>query len=396
MTISGTFDPSVQNQKVTYAGGASVSNNLIGNNGQGTSQITFKGVEDLGGGLKASFLLENDFNARYDARGNEGTTSAGVNGTNFGTSGGEQYLALEGGFGKIQAGAANTPSLTAQASRQPFSTKIGSGFNGVLGTGHVRSNNSLVYSTPVFNGFSAGVAYAFNHNAQQAATAVQQAAANTGASTTASTNTENQSSVMDLGLNYANGPLAAGVSYWETGAYTGAVAATAVTGVAVPKVQQTNLYASYDLGVAKLFAGYHTEKQTAYNTLAVTSYAVKSTTGVITATTAGAVASGANAKGWNLGVSVPLNANLSLLANYAKLDDNLAARAATPLDKSIAAVGLRYNLSKNTSLYARYVEEKNDNVAAAIAAGGLLASTATAANSAAKITTTLVGMQTNF
>jgi len=134
VTISGTFDPSVQNQKVTYAGGASVSNNLIGNNGQGTSQITFKGVEDLGGGLKASFLLENDFNARYDARGNEGTTSAGVNGTNFGTSGGEQYLALEGGFGKIQAGAANTPSLTAQASRQPFSTKIGSGFNGVLGT----------------------------------------------------------------------------------------------------------------------------------------------------------------------------------------------------------------------------------------------------------------------
>jgi hypothetical protein len=95
----------------------------------------------LGGGLKASFLLENDFNARFDANGPEGVSAAGARGLNFGAFGGEQYLALQGGFGKIAAGAANTPSLTAQASRNPFGTKIGSGFNGVLGTGHVRSNN---------------------------------------------------------------------------------------------------------------------------------------------------------------------------------------------------------------------------------------------------------------
>ena len=397
--IVGTFDPSIQNQKVTYADGKSVTNNLVGNNGQGTSQITFKGTEDLGGGLKASFLLENDFNARYDARGNEGGTSAGVNGINMGSAGGEQYLALEGGFGKVAVGAANTPSLTTQASRQPFSTKIGGGFNGVTGTGHVRSNNSLVYTSPAMSGFTVAAAYGFNHNAQQAATAVAQANTNTGATTTASTNTENQASITDIGLFYSNGPLAAGVSMWETGSFTGAVAAGALTGVNVPKVQQTNLFASYDLGVAKLIVGYHTEKQNAYNTNALTAYSMSAATGAISAKSASAIASGADAKGWNVAGVVPVSASLSLLANYGKLTDGLTARAANPLNREIAAIGLKYTLSKNTSIYARYVDEKNDNVAAAITAGAVGTGsliTTTAGNSAKQVTTTLIGMQTNF
>ena len=372
MTLFGTFDPSVQNQKVTYGSGASVSNNLIGNNGQGTSQISFKGVEDLGGGLKASFLLENDFSARFDANGPEGVSATGVRGTNFGVYGGEQYLALEGGFGKIAAGAANTPTLTAQASRNPFGTKIGSGFNGVLGTGHVRSNNSLVYSTPVFSGFSAAVAYGFKHNAQAlpGTGAVAQANTNTGAPATASTTDANQTSVSDIGVNYANGPFAAGMSLWTTDAVT-----SASTGALTPSVKQTNVYASYDLGVVKVAGGFHTEKQDAY--------------------TSSSRPAGANAQGWNLAATVPLSANLSLLANYADLKDKLSTRAAAPLNKTIAAVGLKYTLSKNTSIYARYVDEKNENVAAAIAAN-LVASTATAGNTAAGIKTTLIGMQTNF
>jgi len=370
--IVGTFDPSVQNQKVTYADKKSVSNTFIGNNGQGTSQITFKGTEDLGGGLKASFLLENDFNARYDANGPEGVSAVGVRGTNFGVYGGEQYLALEGGFGKIAAGAANTPTLTAQASRQPFGTKIGGGFNGVLGTGHVRSNNSLVYSTPVFSGFSAAIAYGFKHKAQPTpgTGAVAQANTNTGASATASTNDANQADVTDIGLNYANGPFAAGMSFWKTAQLT-----NASTAAVTPEVKQTNLYASYDLGMAKVFGGYHTEKQTAY--------------------TSSSRPAGADAKGWNVAVNVPVTAALSLQANYGKLEDKLSTRAAAPLDRSISAVGMKYTLSKNTSIYAKYVDEKNENVAAAIGAS-LVSSTATTANTAKGIKTTLVGMQTNF
>ena len=339
--VVGTFDPSIANSKTTYGDNKSVSNSFVRNNSQGTSQITFKGTEDLGGGLKASFLLENDFDTRFDARGNMGS-ALGVNGVNLGSAGGEQFLALEGGFGKLQVGAANTPSLTTQASRQPFSTKIGGGFNGVTGTGHVRSNNSFVYTSPAMAGFTVAAAYGFKqdvNNSADPATAALLAQTNTGSANTVGSTLAEQASITDIGAFYANGPLSAGVSVWNT-------AATA----AVVKTEQTNLFASYDLGVAKLTVGYHTEKQVAL----------------------------IDATGYNVAAVVPFSANLSLLANYGQLDSKLTSNK----DKKITAIGLKYTLSKNTSVYARYVDEKNDNV--------------TAATSAKQVTTALVGMQTNF
>jgi predicted porin len=341
--IVGTFDPSIANSKTTYGDGKSVTNNFVRNNSQGTSQITFKGTEDLGGGLKASFLLENDFDTRFDARGNMGT-AAGVNGVNLGSGAGEQYLALEGGFGKIAVGAANTPSLTTQASRQPFSTKIGGGFNGVTGTGHVRSNNSVVYTSPAFSGFTVAAAYGFDQKANTSADPTKDsllAQTNTGAAATASTAFSQQASITDIGAFYANGPLSAGVSMWTTAAIAAAV-----------KTEQTNLFASYDLGVAKLTVGYHTEKQVA----------------------------AIDATGYNVAAVVPFSSNLNLLANYGKLDNKLAG--STNKDKSITAVGLKYTMSKMTSVYARYIDETNDNV--------------TSATSAKSVKTALIGMQTNF
>ena len=87
-------------EDTSYKNGNSVSQNFIRNNSQGTSQITFKGTEDLGGGLKAMFLLENDFDTAKKAD------------NNFSSKGGEQYLGLSGGFGTLQLGAANTPTLS--------------------------------------------------------------------------------------------------------------------------------------------------------------------------------------------------------------------------------------------------------------------------------------------
>ena len=414
--IVGTFDPSVANQKISYGDGKSVTNNLVRNNSQGTSQITFKGTEDLGGGLKASFLLENDFDARYDANGPEGVSTAGVRGVNMGAFGGEQFLALEGGFGKIQVGAANTPSLTTQASRQPFSTKIGGGFNGVTGTGHVRSNNSIVLTSPTFSGFTVAAAYAFNQKAapMPATGDVAIANANTGASSTNSTIGNNQTSISDIGLFYANGPIAAGVSLWQTSAYDVLGSAT-TTAYSAKAVNQTNMFASYDMGVAKLTVGYHTEKQdyhTSVNAAATTAAA----NGAVMAIGSQTTARGINAEGWNLAAVVPLSANLNLLANYGELKDKLAERSAFPLNKKISAIGLKYALSKNTSLYARYVDETNENIAAAYtnstwAVAGTVALPATLAksgagtnylggagssNTAAKVTTALVGVQMNF
>jgi predicted porin len=314
VTVFGTFDPSFASQNTTYVDGDSVRQNLVRNNSQGTSQVTFKGVEDLGGGLKASFLIENDFDAGLKAD------------NNFSSKGGELYTGLEGSFGAIKLGAPNTPTLTAQAASQPFGTKIGSGF-GIVNSGKVRNSNTVMYATPAMNGFSAAVA--FSNKTKLDADAATPITAET-------------ASITDFGVNYANGPVAAGFSIYKVAATTTPSAASKT---------DNNVYVTYDMGVAKLGAGYFTQKKE------------------------GSV----DAKGYNVSAVVPMSANLSLLANFAKLDDTMAG---TNLDRQVSAVGVKYTLSARTSVYARYVAEKNDNV--------------TVAHGIKEVTTALVGVQHNF
>ena len=311
--VVGVFDPSFASTQTTYGNGSSVTNQSIRNNTQGTSQVTFKGTEDLGGGLKANFLIENDFDAGKDAR-------LGVAGGpgNLGSAGGEVYLNLTGGFGKIAMGAPNTPTLSAQ-SQNPFGTKIGGGF-GQINSGKVRNNNTLMYSTPTMAGFTAHLAY--SNKTKDA----------TGLTTTAD--------ITDIGLFYANGPLDVKFSSYK-------VAATAT----VVEKTDNNLTAAYDLGVAKLGVAYFTQKQTAL----------------------------ADAKGMQVFATVPLSANLNLLANFGQNDSKLASN----LDSKISAVGVKYNFSKMTSVYARYVDQTFDNVAATAA-------------TTKKVQTTAIGMMTTF
>jgi predicted porin len=315
--VVGTFDPSIASTQTTYGNNTSVTNQSIRNNTQGTSQVTFKGTEDLGGGLKANFLIENDFDAGKDAR-NGAAGIAGASNSNLGSLGGEMYLNLEGGFGKIALGAPNTPTLFSQ-SANPFGTKVGGGF-AQLNSGKVRNNNTVMYSTPAMAGFTGHIAYS-NKTKDSA-----------GLTTAAD--------ITDIGLFYANGPLAVMFSNYK-------VAATAT----VAEKTDNNLTAVYDLGVAKLGVAYFTQKQTAL----------------------------ADAKGTQVFATVPLSAQLNLLANFGQNDSALA----TNLDSKITAVGLKYSFSKMTSVYARIVDQTYDNVAATAA-------------TTKKVQTTAIGMQTNF
>ena len=307
--ISGTFDSSVARSDVTYGSGASVAQTGLRNNSQGTSQITFKGEENLGGGLKASFLLENGFDTAKDAT------------NNFASKGGEQYVALEGGFGKIALGAPNTPTRAVQIGSNPFGSKIGSGF-GSVNSGRLRQSNSVVYTAPAFEGMTASVGYSFHNKADA----------------TASPAIAETASSMDLGVSYLRGPIAVGLSNWRTDA----VGSTA-------SLNEINASGSYDFGVARLSAGYFTQKQDAV----------------------------VDSKGYNVGATVPVLSNMSLLANYAKKNDKLSANQ----DKEIFAVGAQYTLSKRTSLYARFIDEKTDNATA---------------SQVSEVKTTLVGLQHNF
>ena len=293
-----------------------MTNTGLQNNRQGTSQITFLGTEDLGGGLKAMFLYEGDFNSTIAA----GTANG------IGNGGGEIYAGLSGGFGTVKLGAPNTPTLSTQTGSQPFGTKIGGGF-GAMNAGKVRNDNSMRYDSPSMGGFSVAVAYA--NQTKNAANVVTTAA------------------ITDIGLFYANGPLAAGVS-----SYT-------VAGIgAAADNKLTNAYISYNLGMVKLGAGVYTEKDGA---------AASSTV----------VSGGLDSQATNFSVSVPMGA-ITLMANYGKKNDKSVANN----DRTVTAFGAKYDLSKRTSIYARLVSDKTDGtVNAALAA---------------KSTYTLAGIQHNF
>ena len=344
-------------QKTTYGGGAITSTQGLANNSQGTSQVTIVGTEDLGGGLKANFLFENDFDASKESTGN------------FASKGGEQYVGLSGGFGAVQFGAANTPSLDVSG-RTPFGTKIGSGFAngggtgtgkgtasyGVQGLGHVRENNSIVYTAPTMAGFTAKAGYQFNTDAIGATNANNVAVAAAKART-------------DLGLSYVNGPITAVVAnYQQKDAY-----------------KQTHGYVAYQAGSLKVTYGFNRDDRQAKGTgttqlYTVTATSVSQTSSYIDMVGRAGVTELKVGKlaGQNIAADYALTSNINLLANYGKLND----KTADNFDRKIVAVGVKYTLSPRTSLYARSVSEKLDNV--------------TNTWDKSNIKTTLVGLQHNF
>jgi predicted porin len=339
VTLKGTFDPSIMQQKTTYGGGATSSTQAISNNSQGTSQVTVLGSEDLGGGLKANFLLENDFDTKNDAT------------SNIGSKGGEQFVGLSGGFGAFQVGAPNTPSLDVSG-RTPFGTKIGSGFAngttgkgttafGVQGYGHVRENNSIVYTAPTMAGFTAKVGYAFNNDAIAAANANP-------------TEVKRANAKTDVGVSYVNGPLTAVLANFnQSNTY-----------------RQTHGYVAYQFGALKATYGFNRDNRLVIGGATTQS----STTAGVTALATGKLA------GQNIAADYALASNINLLANVGKLND----KTTDNYDRKITAVGVKYTLSPRTSLYARAVNEKLENVLAA------------KTWDKSSIKTTLVGLQHNF
>lgn len=89
VTLFGTVDVNLQSARSTGL----PTQNTVGTQGNGPNRLGFKGTEDLGGGLKANFLLElGYFPDTGQARG--GTASFFNRGANVGLSGGFGTLTL--------------------------------------------------------------------------------------------------------------------------------------------------------------------------------------------------------------------------------------------------------------------------------------------------------------
>jgi len=221
VTVFGIVDAAVRVENGTVADKTSMVNS-----GYNSSRIGFRGVEDLGGGMKATFHLEG-------ALSNDDGNATGLNFQR------RSLVGLEGGFGKIELGREYTPHFWNHTVYDPFGTN-GAGTSAALNTAAggsttVRTNNAINYVTPNFGGFTLQL-----QNAQGEA-----------ASNAAAPDAGNMTAAR---LAYAQGALTFALASGKTNVSNGV------------DITSNNFGASYDLGVAKLMGAVVEDKKTGATT----------------------------------------------------------------------------------------------------------------------------------
>ena len=309
--------------------------NGINGNGSSTSGFQIRGTEDLGGGLKANFLMGTDWNvvSRGANTGAATTTAAGDASATVGTFGnGELRVGVSGNFGAIDFGHLNFNTLTTTGTGQPFGTAIGSGYGSIYrvnaAASLVRDDNAVRYVTPAFYGFTASL-YKSN---KQTKTGTNIAADGNFSSTLGAYDKLGSD---EIGVNYANGPIAA--------SYTSLKQDSREVAGGVTEAKVNTLGANYTMGAAKFFVMNQTHKNTGAASVATTvdtSYTSVSATYTMGATT--------------------------LMAQVGNLKADAGSLAGQK--SKLVGLGADYALSKRTALYARY--ESIDDKAGVISAAG--------------------------
>jgi predicted porin len=282
----------------TKRSGAAEKTVEMGSGGLTTPFYGFRGQEDLGGGLKAVFRMENYFRADTGESGRRATDPVAWSKV--------ASVGLSGNFGQLTLGRQITPykSVTdglnpygASSTYSPLSLHTYSSSYGNTVIGDTIWSNAIQYKTNAMNGFTGTVMYGLGEKA-------------------------GNTSVNNLGLSaqYQQGPLAV------------LAAAQRVRVDAVAPSTAQNAYVgglSYDMGVAKLFAAAERTEKTVTD--------VKSRT-------------------YELGASIPTNPAGKVLLSWARTKNEVPRRADTA--RSTAALGYDHALSKRTDIYAVYLYDK--------------------------------------
>ncbi|WP_432239680.1 porin [Herbaspirillum robiniae] len=146
VTIYGVVDSAV----VVENGGKNGSVTKISGGASSGSRIGFKGREDLGGGLSATFVLETGFNS------DDGSLNAGG-----GIFGRQSYVGLDGSLGTISVGRQYTLIYFAvNEVVDPFKTGSAGRANNIMQMAGTRVNNAVRYSSPSYAGFNTNLLYA--------------------------------------------------------------------------------------------------------------------------------------------------------------------------------------------------------------------------------------------
>lgn len=216
VTVFGVVDAAVREVK---NGGNTVSQ--LASGGMNSSRLGFRGVEDLGSGLRASFWLEHGFNV---------DTGLQTDSSRFWNR--RATVSLAGGFGEVRLGRDFTPTYTGYADFDAF------GDNGVAAAGKfadrlgsnadtlTRADNQVSYFLPALGGVYGQVSVA------------------AGEGTAGKKYTGGR-------LGYNAGPLNVSVAYGET-------EVTPVAGSDKHKVLSVGAW--YDFGIVKVVGYFNQDK----------------------------------------------------------------------------------------------------------------------------------------
>jgi len=327
VTLYGIVDGGLRYQQVSR-------NNLDGTNNVGLAygqqsgnRFGMRGVESLGNGNNAIFMIESGFDL------GNGTSQQG--GRLFGR---QAWMGVENtAWGQIRLGRMlNLTTDYLVNVVDPFGAVFGQ-----LNMGHaftsgntVRMDNTLMYKTPTMSGFQAGVGYSF-------ATGLTSNGGTTGYGFA----TSNNSRELTVGARYANGPVYVAASYEKAYAAT----TSAANG---QSVGNWNIAGSYDFKVVKLAAGYGQTRDGfwagsgAGGAGAQLAVAPNGTSNALVF---------APAVGYNsfiVGATVPVNATSRVLLSWTMITPNSNMKDAyNASNQSSYNLGYTYDFTKRTNLY---------------------------------------------
>jgi predicted porin len=295
VTAFGIVDLAARNVKNGSAG----SVKSLSSGGQATSRIGFRGVEDLGGGLRGGFWLESEV---APDSGGAGSTVAGAN--VFWAR--RATVSLMGGFGEVRLGRDLNVSYTSLGAFDPFGyvgvasiANVRGSFLGLGGaTTGVRSSNTITYYLPAMGGLYGGLMVGAGEG---------------------STGTK----YTGVRLGYAAGPLN----------ISGASAKTAKGGTMIDDLTTMNFGASFNMGFATIGAAYEKSEYSTQDNTLMTVY-----------------------------TTIPMGKGL-IKAQYTKSSGTGPVGRADAYDATQFGLGYVYSMSKRTSLYTNYGSINNGGTA---------------------------------
>lgn len=307
VTLSGIVDAWVGQTNNKVGVSPQGTNMVVDSGGAQASRWSLRGTEDLGNGLKASFVLEQGISV------DTGTVTR-VSGSDSGFNRGA-YLGLTGNFGEVRLGRMLTAYDALRGSTNHLYDSSGfastgqvwgagataaNGLGAVTGSDYLaRGNNTVYYATPALGAFSGSVSFSADEKLSTATEAPRLATGH---------------------VKYTSGPIRIGYSYQSERFSTGKNNFHLVAG-------------NYDFGPVRMVGAI--QKQTDQR-----------------------VPGHQKSNEWELGLDAPFGQATVAVGYASAVTENAAGRKV--VDASGVSLMATYDLSKRTRLYTAFRKLKTE------------------------------------